>query len=59
MRNQIFGKTSKLFLRVAKFMIKRSRAYLHSDILKASKDMIVEMLAEVEIELERRRKGGY
>lgn len=58
-RNQFFGKTSRLFLTVAKYMLNKSRAYLHSDILKSSKDIIVEMLGEVEMELERRRKGGY
>jgi restriction endonuclease Mrr len=57
-RNQLFGRVAGFFLRMARFVLKKSRAYLHSELLKNFKDLLQEMFGEIELELERRKKGN-
>jgi hypothetical protein len=58
-RNKFFGKLAGIFLTMARYVLKKSRAYLHSDVIKGFKDILGEMYGEVEMELERRKKGGF
>ena len=55
-RNRIFGKVCGIFLGAAHWIFKRSRAYVHTDLLKRFKERLSEMHLEVDMELDLRKK---
>lgn len=55
-RNQLFGRLATGFFFLAHFVFNKSRAYVHTDRLKFLKERLAELLIEVDMELELRRK---
>ena len=56
LRNQVFGRITTWVVRLAGWTLRKSRAYIHTDILKSFREYILGMSNEVESELELRRK---
>ena len=55
-RNQLFGKTTSYFLKSGFWVLKKSRAYIHTERLKQFRELLTVMLGECELELDLRRK---
>jgi len=61
-RNQSFGKITSLAFGLAHWCFRKSRAYIHTELLKRFKEKLSEILIEVDMETELRRKinsSGY
>lgn len=55
-RNQVLGRLTSWAFGLAHWSFRRSRAYIHTDLLKRFKEKLSEILIEVDMELELRRK---
>jgi hypothetical protein len=55
-RNQVLGRVTSLAFGLAHWSFRKSRAYIHTELLKRFKEKLSEILIEVDMELELRRK---
>jgi hypothetical protein len=55
-RNQFLGRVTSLAFGLAHWFLRKSRAYIHTELLKRLKEKLSEILIEVDMETELRRK---
>lgn len=55
-RNQVFGRMASATLISARWILSKSRAYVHTELLRSFRETLAKMHGEVEIELELRKK---